>query len=297
MLSSGDHRKVGADACLQRMARARQALHNWAMSADDARAAAHAPGAAAPAAAQRANEEVSQTARAFVGVRELLLRGEFARGERISEIPLASRLGVSRTPIRMALERLAHLGLLDAGPSGGFLVRHFTIAEVRDAIELRAVLEGTAARLATERLDGAAQLEPLRRCAEAIAKHTDLSIHSLGAYMDDNEAFHAQIVELAKSVQLCRLLVQANSLPFAAPSAMVYPTSMLDASKETLAIAQAQHRSIVEAIERGEGTRAEHLAREHALLAWRAFELALADENALRGVPGGPLINVDVSPP
>jgi GntR family transcriptional regulator of vanillate catabolism len=230
-----------------------------------------------------------------VGVRELLLRGEFARGERISEIPLASRLGVSRTPIRMALERLAHLGLLDVGPSGGFLVRQFTIAEVRDAIELRAVLEGTAARLAAERLGSDVELEPLRGCWATIAQHTDLSIQSLGSYMDDNEAFHGAIVELAKSAMLRRLLDQASSLPFAAPSAMVYPTSMLDASKETLATAQVHHRSIVEAIQRREGTRAEYLAREHALLAWRVFELALADENALRGVPGGPLINVNVS--
>ena len=110
--------------------------------------------------------------------------------------------------------------------------------------------------------------------------------------MDANEAFHAAIVALAKSKMLRRMLDQANSLPFAAPSAMVFPTSMLAAANETLATALVQHRGIVDAIENGEGTRAEHLAREHALLAWRAFELALSDEDALRRVPGGPLINV-----
>ena len=239
-----------------------------------------------------ANEEVSQTARAFIGLRELLLRGELRRGERISEVPLAARLGVSRTPIRMALERLAHLGLLDVGPSGGFLVREFTVDEVRDAIELRAVLEGTAARLAAERLGGDAELAALRRWRDDVAKHSRLTVDTLGDYMDGNEALHAAIVDLAKNKLLRRLLEQANSLPFAAPSAMVFPTSMLDAANETLAIAQEQHRGIVHAIEHGEGTRAEHLAREHALLAWRAFELALADEDALRRVPGGSLINV-----
>ena len=69
----------------------------------------------------------SQTARAFIGVRELLLRGNFARGERISELPLVARLGMSRTPIRLALERLAHIGLLDVGATGGFTVRQFSI--------------------------------------------------------------------------------------------------------------------------------------------------------------------------
>ena len=69
----------------------------------------------------------SQTARAFVRVREMLLRGEVARGERISELPLVARLGMSRTPIRLALERLMHAGLLETNPTGGFTVREFTL--------------------------------------------------------------------------------------------------------------------------------------------------------------------------
>src|SRR5690349_4926107 len=107
----------------------------------------------------------SQTARAFVGLREMLLRGEFARGERISELPLVARVGTSRTPIRLALERLAHMGLLDVVSTGGFTVREFTLSEVHDAIEVRGVLEGTIARLAAERLSGEHELEPLRRNA------------------------------------------------------------------------------------------------------------------------------------
>ena len=94
----------------------------------------------------------SQAARAMLGLREMLLRGEFARGERISELPLVGRLGMSRTPIRLALERLAHMGLLEAGSAGGFVVRGFAISDVYDAIELRGILEGAAARLAAERL-------------------------------------------------------------------------------------------------------------------------------------------------
>src|SRR5713226_8931162 len=83
------------------------------------------------------SDVTSQTVRALVGIREMLLRGEFARGERISELPLVARLGMSRTPIRLALDRLAHVGLLQNGSGGGFTVREFTLAEVRDTIELR----------------------------------------------------------------------------------------------------------------------------------------------------------------
>ena len=90
--------------------------------------------------ATRGADVASQTGRALVCVREMLLRGEIARGERISELPLVARLGMSRTPIRLALERLAHMGLLEATGTVGFTVREFTLAEVRDAIEVRGVL-------------------------------------------------------------------------------------------------------------------------------------------------------------
>jgi GntR family transcriptional regulator of vanillate catabolism len=113
-------------------------------------------------------------------------------------------------------------------------------------------------------------------------------------YMDMNESFHSAVLTLAKSAMLRRTLEQAKSLPFASPSAMVFPTAILPKSDETLAIAQEHHRAIVEAIEKRQGTRAEALAREHALLARRVLDVALADQNAIRQVPGGPLINLSL---
>src|SRR5262245_42282949 len=133
-------------------------------------------------------EDASQTARAFIGLRELLFRGEFRRGDRISEIPLADRLGMSRTPIRLALERLAHCGLVDARSHGGFVVRAFTCAEVHDAIDFRGVLEGTAARLAAERFGNSSDLDRLVECRDAVMQ-SEVSINSFGDYMDRNEAF------------------------------------------------------------------------------------------------------------
>src|SRR5690349_24794897 len=96
----------------------------------------------------RTREFVSQTGRTLLVLREMLLKGEVRPGERLSELALVERLGVSRTPIRLAFDRLAHEGLVEASPSGGFVVREFTIADIWDAIDMRGVLEGTAARLA-----------------------------------------------------------------------------------------------------------------------------------------------------
>lgn len=237
-------------------------------------------------------DEDSQTARAFIGLRKMILQGEFARGERISELPLVARLGTSRTPIRLALERLAHMGLLDVLVSGGFTVRQFTLAEVLDAIEVRGVLEGTAARLAAERLSSGADLDLLRRYSARMEAMPRLTIDSFPEYMDMNEAFHAALVDLAKNAMLRRSLEQVNLLPFASASAMVFPTSILPRSNEMLAIANEHHRALIEAIAGRQGTRAEGLAREHAGVARRVFELALSDIDALSRVPGGLLINI-----
>lgn len=240
----------------------------------------------------RAVDVASQTARALYSVRELLLRGEFSPGDRVSELPLVARLGVSRTPIRLALERLAHMGLLEEHAGGGFSVRGFTPSEALDAIEIRGVLEGTAARLAAERLTDSAELDPLRRLCREMEAFDRLSLDSFASYMDMNEAFHAAIVDLAKSPMLRRAMQQAISLPFASPSAMVFPTSGLADADERLAIAKEHHRAIVEAIAARQGTRAEALAREHAFIGRRVLELALSDAAALSRVPGASLINL-----
>src|SRR5690606_28557438 len=77
----------------------------------------------------------SQTFKALLGVRDLVLSGGVAPGERLSEAALAERLGISRTPLRAALARLQQEGLLEQIPSGGYTVRSFTIADIFDAIE------------------------------------------------------------------------------------------------------------------------------------------------------------------
>jgi GntR family transcriptional regulator, vanillate catabolism transcriptional regulator len=249
------------------------------------------PELAAAAPGRPAMDVDSQTARALFTLRESLIRGEYAPGERMAELPLVARLGVSRTPIRLALERLAHMGLLDVNASGGFTVRGFSQAEALDAIEVRGVLEGTAARLAAERLRNASEVATLQRLDDEMRRLERLTLDSFGKYMDLNEAFHAAIVELAKSAMLTRALQHAVSLPFASPSAMVFPTSRLAYADEALAIAKEQHRNLVEAIATGQGTRAEHIAREHAFIGRRVLTTALSDGEALSKIPGASLIN------
>src|SRR5215475_6828143 len=152
-------------------------------------------------------EFVSQTGRTLLTLRELLLKGEFRPGERLSELALVARLGVSRTPIRLALDRLSHEGLLTPSPSGGFVVREFTLDDIWDAIETRGVLEGAAARLAAERISDSSDLQRIRTFQAQMDSITHHSIESFAQYMNLNEAFHFELVELAKSPMLKRSLM------------------------------------------------------------------------------------------
>src|ERR1700712_155613 len=83
----------------------------------------------------------SQTARATLALREMLVQGHFRPGEKIREVPLAAQLNVSRIPLHLALERLANEGFLEVLPRRGFAVQKFTTEDIYDAIDLRGLLE------------------------------------------------------------------------------------------------------------------------------------------------------------
>jgi GntR family transcriptional regulator of vanillate catabolism len=241
----------------------------------------------------RGNRENSQIVKATLGLRELLFDGEFRPGDRVAELALVDRLGVSRTPLRLALMTLEHEGLLATLPGGGFVVRAFTREDVNDAIELRGMLEGVAARFAAERLESPDELTEIR---ETTAELDDVvhehSPDALLRFVSLNESFHAALVALAKSETLAREIAHVLALPFAAPTALLASHGQLPESREILLIAQFHHRAIVEAIAGGNATRAEELAREHARLSRANLDLVLQHRYLLDQVPGAPLLKV-----
>lgn len=235
----------------------------------------------------------SQTLRALLEMRELLVSGAFKPGERIREVPLAARLNVSRTPLRLVLDRLDQEGLLKARPTGGFVAREFTVADVRDAIELRGVLEGTAARFAAEHKTRPPALDALGRCADGIDrlfKRWRPGMPSFARYITLNAQFHALLLEAGASPMLARSMQTVATLPFASPNAFVLTEATTREGRDVLSIAQAQHRAIVEAISSREGARAESLAREHSRLARTNLENALRHRRLFTRIPGASLI-------
>lgn len=235
-------------------------------------------------------DDLSRIEQTVLTLREALLRGDFSPGERISEVPLAARLGVSRTPLRLALQRLAHEGLLRTLPGRGFAAGEFTPEDIWDAIEIRGVLEGTAARLAAERLAGPSELKKLAAYCRAMEALAPMHLENFVRYLELNQAFHRELWTLAKSPLLIRAIEGVLTLPFAAPGALVFGDAESQYSDSAASIALEHHRSILEAIEAREGTRAESLAREHSRVARRNLARALEDRTLLTRVPGAALI-------
>jgi GntR family transcriptional regulator, vanillate catabolism transcriptional regulator len=239
----------------------------------------------------RGNSAGSQTTKATLGLRELIFAGEIGPGERVGELELSERLGVSRTPLRIALTTLAHEGLLEPLSGGGFVVRSFSRADVVDGIELRGVLEGTAARLAAERLESEAELAPLEAAYGELDQIVrDLDKEKLVRYVALNATFHVTLVELARSPHVARAVANAMALPFATPNAILLSHAVLPRSQEILLVAQYHHRALIEALRNGHGARAEEVAREHARLSLINLEIVLENRDAVAAIPGAPLL-------
>lgn len=229
----------------------------------------------------------SQSMRALVRLREMLLSGLFAPGEHLSELRLVDLLGVSRSPVRLALTRLEHEGLVEMRPSSGYVVRAFTSLELTDAIELRGVLEGAVARIAAERGANPVSLARMQACSDAmdvIVREGSEDLEVLTRYMDLNDQFHAALMDLCDSAVLKRALQHALTLPFASPSAFV----LEDRQYEMFVVAQSQHRELLDAIRKREGSRAEGIGREHARLARCSLQLKLRPPEAIEPRPSPP---------
>jgi len=247
--------------------------------------------AAAPA--EAAPPSLSQTVKAQLALRELILGGELKAGARIAELWLVERLAVSRTPVRLALVKLAEEGLLDALPSGGYAVRDFSESDIHDAIEVRGTLEGLAARMAAERGVSPVLIAEARECLDRIdaaLAHAELTDDTFSVYVQQNARFHALLSEMAGSALVSRQLDKANALPFASPNGFVMAQSVGPHARDVLVVAQAQHRMVIEAIVQREGSRAEGLMREHARIARRNLQDALQSHHTMHLVPGASLI-------
>jgi DNA-binding GntR family transcriptional regulator len=151
--------------------------------------------------------------RTVTAVRELILRGDFPPGSRLGEVELAERLGVSRTPVREALGRLAAEGLVEIVPNRGARVTSWTVAELEDVFDLRTALEPRLTALAVPRADAVAIAVLDELAAAMLAVGAPGPDQDLDALVPLNRTFHGRLVALADQPAMAGALASAIHAP------------------------------------------------------------------------------------
>jgi DNA-binding GntR family transcriptional regulator len=215
--------------------------------------------------------------RALATLRDLIMGGELAPGARLGEVELAERLGVSRTPVREALSRLAAEGLVEITPNRGARVVTWTVSELEGVFDLRSVLEPqlTAHAVPNATPADVDVLDDLaRRMCEVGPPGPG---QDLDALVPLNRAFHDRLVALAAHPTLATALAAAIHPPIVRRNFLTYDEASLRRSL-------AHHGEIVAALRAGdpEWARAvmtSHIANARAVMV-RAARVRMADQAA-----------------
>ena len=200
---------------------------------------------------------------AYETIRGLILSGELESGEQLGEEALAERCGVSRTPVREALRRLETEMLVRRTDSQRSFVADWSIDDVADAFELRAMLEGLAARRAAERIDKAS-LERLKQVNSAVRKAVLGRTTDVDAFLEGNREFHAGILDAAASPRLAAMLTALIEQPVVWRTAQHY-------GREAFQRSLSEHDDLLAAFARGDGAWAEAVMQGHILRAFHAY--------------------------
>ncbi|MEQ8355813.1 MAG: GntR family transcriptional regulator [Kiloniellaceae bacterium] len=206
--------------------------------------------------------------RAYGALCAAIAEGELTPGQRIGETTFAAQLGISRTPIREALQRLARDGLVTLDARNGAKVAELSLEAIQELYDLREILEGSAARFAAL----GATANDLQRLNAILIKETEHG-DDPAALAKLNKLFHQALCEAANN----RYLSSAVAT-FSTTLLLLGPTTL--AAKLRAGESQAEHRAIVEAIGEGDAERAESLMRAHIRRA-REIRIAMVLEEGL----------------
>lgn len=197
--------------------------------------------------------------RAYMGIRRAILSGALAGGAHLREEALAQMTGTSRTPVRQALSRLVAEGLArDEGRSR--FVAEFPFEEVAVIFDIRARLEGYAARLAAERITEA-ELDELSRLVHEIDNLAgpDGTSSRIQEFARLNTAFHARILVATRSPQMQSLSAQATAIPLELIKQFVWSQAV------NIERSNRQHRDILDALTARNSDWAENIMSAHIL--------------------------------
>jgi len=185
-------------------------------------------------------------------IRQAILDGRIDPGSRLKEEELARELGISRTPVREALLMLQAEGLIETTPNRGAVVRTHDAADLIDLYQLRALLEGYAARLAAARVSED-EIALLRESCDRFDRVAGDDVRQL---VEENLWFHSANHAAAGSPRLSDMVRRVIELPLVYRSYVWY-------SPDQKRISAHYHRQITNALSVRDAERAELVMREH----------------------------------
>ena len=189
----------------------------------------------------------------FNALRQAIIQGEFQPGERLMEVTLANKMGVSRTPVREAIRMLELEGLVVMIPRKGAEVAKITVKDLKDALEVRLAIESLAVKLACERIDESGETELKQAC---IAFKEAINSKLVPAIVKCDEAFHNTIYRASKNQKLITLAQSLGEQVYRYRVEYVKDFSYHDKLIK-------EHDLITMAILRRDGTTAQQLIEEH----------------------------------
>lgn len=209
----------------------------------------------------------SLEARVYNEVREALLCGQFKKGEWLTEHMLTQKLGVSRTPVRSALQRLAEDGLVSMIPNRGAVVIGIAKEDIVDIYRIRMRLEGLASAMAAEKITDEAK----QKLSENVALFEFYVQRQDTEHIEElDTAFHSMIYEASGSRTLERILTDLHSNTKAYRSQSLCVPGRLARTLE-------EHKEILGAILTGNAEKAEKLTSAHIECAMQNMLLVLAE--------------------
>ena len=192
------------------------------------------------------------TDRAYERIRHDIITCVIAPGSEISEPQLCTQYRLGKAPVRMALNRLAHEGLVRAIPRRGYMVMPVTLKDIHDVFELRLMLEPAAARMAAGKID-AQRLRVLDEACRAGYQPQDAK--SITRFLNANKAFH---VAIAQATGNSRLAAMIEQLLDQMTRLLHLGLGLRNRSQEM----QREQRALAKALARGDGGSAERISRE-----------------------------------
>lgn len=202
--------------------------------------------------------------KAYDILRQRVVGGVYAPGSQLKEEHLARELGISRTPVRAALKRLADDGLAVSDPNRGVRVAQWTEFDIDETYDLRAVLEAHAAELATRR-GGVLLADQLDGLNEEMAAAIDAAGTDLPERLQQiNARFHRAILEASGSPRLRAILTPLIDMPVVLRSHFI---STLEDKRQSL----QHHRDLAAAVRVGDDALARQAMQLHLRIAAHRF--------------------------